>query len=114
MQLTSRSLEAEVVRRSVPTEFVIGVSTHSVQGVRAASSSGADFAVFGPVFETPGKSDAQGLDALRDICAAVSPYPVIAIGGIDAGNYASVLDAGAAGYGAIRWLNDFEQLKTER
>ena len=110
VQLTSRSLAADIVRKMMPEEFIIGVSTHSIDEVRKAETDGADFAVFGPIFETPGKGNVQGLDALKQACEAVRPFPMIAIGGIDADNYTSVLCAGAAGFAAIRALNDVAQL----
>jgi thiamine-phosphate pyrophosphorylase len=106
VQLTATSLPADVVRAAFGPEFVIGVSTHSVEEVRAAASGGADFALFGPVFETPGKEAVQGLDGLKIACNAVAPFPVLAIGGIDAGNMLSVMSAGAGGFAAIRALND--------
>lgn len=78
--------------------LIIGVSCHSVEEVMAAG--GADFGVFGPVFETPGKSPA-GLDALRTASAAAT-IPILAIGGVDEANAPLCLDAGAAGFAAIR------------
>jgi thiamine-phosphate pyrophosphorylase len=105
VQLTSVSLPADVVRGQVPDGSLIGVSIHN----REEETSDADFAVFGPVFETPGK-DAVGLSQLGAICA-VSDVPVIAIGGVDETNLRSVIDAGAAGFAAIRSLNDADSLR---
>jgi thiamine monophosphate synthase len=65
-----------------------------------AERGGADFVIFGPIFETPGKT-AVGADALRDVAAAVR-IPVLAIGGITHENTPQVLEAGAAGIAAIR------------
>jgi len=106
VQLTSTSLPVDVVREAFGAGMLIGVSTHSIEEVRQAESGGADFAVFGPVFETPGKPHAQGVDQLTNASTSVAPFPVIAIGGIDAGNVSSVLSAGASGFAAIRALND--------
>ena len=106
VHLTEWSLPANVVRRSFQELELIGVSTHSLESTRLAADAEADFAVFGPVFATPGKGKAVGTAKLRAVCEAVSPFPVIALGGIDAGNFKNVLDAGAAGFAAIRFLND--------
>ena len=107
VHLTGRSIPAAVVRKNTPNNFLIGVSTHSLAETVAAAKDGADFALFGPVFETPGKGDVVGIDKLAAICESVAPFPVIAVGGIDASNYRQILENGAAGFAAIRYLNDF-------
>ena len=61
--------------------------------------------MFGPVFEVPGKGDVQGLDKLAEVCAAVESFPTLGLGGVDESNYRSVLEAGAAGFAAIRAFN---------
>ena len=97
VHLPSNGLPAERVR---PLVRVLGVSTHSVEEAIQAEKAGADFVVFGPVFETPGKTPA-GLDTLRRVVAAVK-LPVLAIGGVTMANVAQVLDCGAAGIAGIR------------
>src|SRR5262245_38351395 len=52
VHLTTMSLDARVVRDTFGTEFLIGVSSHSLAEATAARDGGADFVVFGPVFET--------------------------------------------------------------
>jgi thiamine-phosphate diphosphorylase len=98
------------VRANVP-EMVIGASVHSVEGAVRAASEGADFALYGPIFETPGKGPGVGVEALAEVCRTVHPFPLIAIGGIDKNNYRRVLDAGASGFAAIRSLNDIASLR---
>ena len=53
VHLTARSLRAAIVRRNFPENFIIGVSAHSLEGVRDARVAKADFATFSPVFATP-------------------------------------------------------------
>jgi thiamine-phosphate pyrophosphorylase len=110
VHLTSASVSVERVREVVPTGFIVGVSTHSSAEVAAAKKAGADYALFGPVFETPGKGEPIGPAKLAEVCLSVSPFSVVAIGGIDVSNFRSVLDAGAAGFAAIRYLNDFVRI----
>jgi thiamine-phosphate pyrophosphorylase len=83
-----------------PFVKVLGVSTHTIEESIAAEKAGADFVVFGPIFDTPGKT-AVGLDPLRQVAAAVR-IPVLAIGGITAAAVDEVLIAGAAGIAGIR------------
>jgi len=113
VQLTTRSLEASIVRRAFGEDFLIGVSAHSLAEARAARDGGADFAVFGPVFDTPSKrayGPPVGLEALKDAAHALSPFPLVAVGGIAEDNLADVLRAGAAGVAAIRLFADGQNL----
>jgi thiamine-phosphate diphosphorylase len=82
---------------------ILGASCRTVASARAAESAGADYLGVGPVFASaskPGLPPAIGLDAVAAIARAVR-IPVIGIGGIDAGNAASVIRAGAAGVAVI-------------
>jgi thiamine-phosphate pyrophosphorylase len=83
--------------------LLLGLSASSVDEARSAAGR-ADYIGAGPVWATPSKPDADapiGIDGLREICLAVS-VPVVAIGGIDAGNAAECIRAGAAGVAVIR------------
>ncbi|HEV2521024.1 MAG TPA: thiamine phosphate synthase [Candidatus Acidoferrales bacterium] len=103
---------AEWRRSGGRKDFVIGVSCHSLTSARAAERGGADYVFFGPVFATPSKAafgDPQGIERLREVCAAVE-IPVLAIGGVNLGNARACLAAGAAGVAAIRLFQDAEDV----
>ena len=113
VHLTTQSLPVEVVRRVYGAEFLIGVSTHSLAEAQAARDAGADFVVFGPVFETESKrayGAPQGLDKLREVTRALGEFPVLAIGGITVENFSECLEAGARGIAAIRLFNTAENM----
>ena len=97
VHLPGNGLPADRVR---PFVKVLGVSTHTVQEAIAAEKAQANFILFGPVFDSPGKT-AVGLGPLRQVVAAVN-IPVLAIGGISHSNTDEVLAAGAAGIAGIR------------
>ena len=117
VHLTARSLPADVVRRTCGPEFLIGVSTHTLEEAQAARDGGADFVVFGPVFETESKrafGPPQGLAALRGITRELDGFPVLAIGGITFDNIAACLSAGARGVAGITLFNNAEIYLTLR
>lgn len=114
VHLTTRSLPVEVVRRAFGREFLIGVSTHTLAEASAARDAGADFAVFGPVFETPSKrafGQPLGLGQLALVAFAVRPFPLVALGGITPETAVSVLQAGASGIAGIRLFDGEQSLR---
>jgi thiamine-phosphate pyrophosphorylase len=101
--LPSASPPAERWRKIVPPGFLIGVSCHMIDEVRAAEAEGAGYVLFGPVFDPLSKTSplpARGLTELARAAAAVK-IPVLALGGITKDNTESCLAAGAAGVAGI-------------
>jgi len=97
VHLGGGSLPAEAARRLVGRAALIGVSTHAP----GEAPAGADFAFFGPVYETPSKGGAQGEARLAEAVRATT-LPVLAIGGVTAARAPAVRAAGAAGAAVIR------------
>jgi thiamine-phosphate pyrophosphorylase len=90
------------------SDFVVGVSCHSLEAAKSAEAAGANYIFFGPVFATPSKASygaPQGLARLAEVCVVVN-IPVLAIGGITLENAASCISCGAAGIAAIRLFQD--------
>jgi len=113
VHLTERSLPASTIRQTFGPDFLIGVSTHTPAGARDAREQGADFAVYGPVFDTPSKrayGPPVGLESLREVAQKLAPFPLVALGGITSGNASAALGAGASGVAAVRLFDDPEQL----
>jgi thiamine-phosphate pyrophosphorylase len=101
------------VRQAFGDGFLIGVSTHSLEEAQLARRSGADFVVFGPVFDTASKreyGEALGVTNLARVCAELSPFPVLALGGVTCSNVADCLRAGARGVAGISMLQQPDRL----
>ncbi len=103
VQLGEAALPTESVRPIIGADALIGRSVHSVAAAVSAAASGADFLLVGTMFATSSHPGAEpaGPDLLRRIAAAGVPLPMIAIGGINAGNAPAVMDAGAHGVAVI-------------
>jgi thiamine-phosphate pyrophosphorylase len=83
---------------------VIGVSRHSLDGVRRALDEGADLIQLGPIWRTPGKGEPLGPLVLEGARALIGTRAqLIAVGGIETPERVkSALRAGADGVAAIR------------
>ncbi len=78
------SIGVSMARKLLGTRRLIGVSSHSPPDVAGAAREGADFAVFGPVFDPlskPATGPAWGASGLKAACAA-GAIPVFALGGM--------------------------------
>ncbi|MHB1525156.1 MAG: thiamine phosphate synthase [Candidatus Dormibacteria bacterium] len=77
-------------------EFLIGWSTHDGAQVRAAAGLDVDYIAAGPVHETPTKAgrSAVGFEHV-ELAARGTTVPVVAIGGLDATDAATAVEAGA-------------------
>jgi thiamine-phosphate pyrophosphorylase len=78
------SIGVSMARKLLGSDPLIGVSSHSPSDVAGAAREGADFAVFGPVFDPlskPATGPAWGASGLKAACGA-GAIPVFALGGI--------------------------------
>jgi thiamine-phosphate pyrophosphorylase len=82
-------------RRIAGPDMLIGVSTHSVEQLRAAILDGADYIGIGPTFPSKTKAFDQfpGLNFVRTAAEETS-LPAFALGGICPENIAQVAEAG--------------------
>ena len=113
VHLTTRSLEPKILRDAFGENFLIGSSTHSLTEALAARDGRADFAVFGPIFETESKAQYGapiGLDLLTEVATKLAPFPMVALGGISRQNAVECLRAGAIGIAGISLFSDASTL----
>jgi thiamine-phosphate pyrophosphorylase len=108
VQRTHASLPVDDIRSIAGRRLAIGASVHSLEDAIDAEMRGADWLVFGPVYDTPSKrrwGPPQGLERLAKVVKAVR-IPVVAIGGITPERVAATRAAGAAGVAAIAAIVD--------
>lgn len=91
-------------RKRFPELRLFGLSTHSYAQMEAAKALRPDYAGVGPVYATPTKAipdptlgPAEAGRIVRD-----SPWPTVAIGGIDAARLPEVIRAGAVNFSVVR------------
>jgi thiamine-phosphate pyrophosphorylase len=102
-------LRVRQVFRAAGREAIISVPCHSLHDIHVARKEEVDLMLFSPVFEKLAQPEAapQGLEALRQACAAAESIPVLALGGVTSFNAQDCLNAGAAGVAGIRlFAND--------
>jgi len=90
-------LSPAAVRAIIGPDRWLGVSTHNPDQLREADLTSADYLAIGPVFSTTSKEKPDpvvGLEGVRR-ARALTPKPLVAIGGITRANAASVIEAGA-------------------
>ena len=98
-------------RRLAGPDAIVGLSTHSAGQLRAAHAATGDgrpdYVSVGPVWPTPTKPGrpAAGLEYV-ELAAAEAELPWFAIGGIEPGNLAVVISAGARRVVVVRAIRD--------
>ena len=95
-------LPAEIARRMLGADAIIGVSAHNAEEALAAEAAGADYLGCGAVYPTGTKKDTsvigvEGLQTIRN----VTKLPFVGIGGVTLANYRDVLNAGADGVAIV-------------
>jgi len=105
-------MPAAEARRLLGPRAIIGLSIKSVALANAAPLDVIDYAGIGGVYATTSKDNPDppiGVAGLRDVIAALrarkAEFPVCGIAGIDAGNAAAVIEAGADGVAVISALS---------
>ncbi|WP_298029950.1 thiamine phosphate synthase [uncultured Dysosmobacter sp.] len=90
------------IRAIIGPDKILGISAGTVAEAVAAEKAGADYIGVGAVFGTSTKKDARSMtvERLREIAASVT-IPVVAIGGIGAGNILQLKGSGVDGAAVV-------------
>lgn len=106
VHLGQRDMHPADARALLGPGALIGLSLETLHDADELPRLPVDYVAASPVFSTPTKTDTSaplGLDGLRAIRAATT-LPLVAIGGIHAGNARQVLDAGVDGLAVVSAL----------
>jgi thiamine-phosphate pyrophosphorylase len=98
-----KSTQLADIKKAKDLALFVVVSTHSLNEAKSAESLGADMITFSPVFNTPNKGKAVGIEELKNIISSVS-IPVLALGGVvTQEQIVSCEEVGAKGFASIRY-----------
>jgi thiamine-phosphate pyrophosphorylase len=105
IHLGRTSVSVLQARRLLGEDAWVSVACHSPADLARAAAQSANAALLSPIFPSPNKGPALGLEGLRRAVSGAR-LPVLALGGVDGGTAASCLESGAAGVAAIRGALD--------
>lgn len=96
LHVGQKDLRVEDCRLVLDDRQIIGTSNALLSEAEESERTGADYLAVGAIFPTSTKTDTRpaGLETLRAIRGSCSSH-IVAIGGIDSSNLASVVEAGA-------------------
>jgi len=102
VHLGETDLTIAQARRMLGHGKIIGATSHDLAEAKANARAGADYVSLGAIFKSSIKPHLKptGLALLGRVCRAVRK-PIVAIGGIHAGNIQGVMEAGAASAAVI-------------
>ena len=107
VHLGQDDLSVQKAREVLGAKAIIGFSTHSISQAREAAASPVDYIAVGPVFATASKENPDpviGLEKLQNVRQIIGDLPLVAIGGINSENAASVFQNGANSIAVISAL----------
>ncbi len=98
------SVQFDEIQRAKELNLFVVISTHTPEEVQKAEQCGADMVTFSPIFSTPNKGRAKGVEALASLVAQ-SSIPIIALGGILSSDQIALCSRyGAVGFASIRYF----------
>jgi thiamine-phosphate pyrophosphorylase len=119
VHLGQEDMPAEIARRLLGVEAIVGITVRSEEEAREAPVDQADYVGVGGVFSTVSKDNPTppiGLAGLTRLAAVLRRrrpgIPIVAIAGIDALNAADIVAAGADGVAVISALALAEDAKS--
>lgn len=98
VHLGQTDLPPEAARNLLPSEAIVGFSTHNVEQARQALAMPVDYLAIGPIFTTSTKAEHDpvvGLEGIGLVRELIGHLPLVAIGGIREADLYRIRTAGA-------------------
>jgi len=99
VHLGQEDVPVREIRKFLPADVMVGISTHSYDQALRAADDGPDYIAVGPVFDSRSKNGSLmqgiGTGVLSRVCRDI-PFPIVAIGGIDVKNILEITGAGCS------------------
>lgn len=113
VHLGQNDMDLAKAREILGKDKIIGGSARTIELAQKAEQSGADYIGCGAVFGTLTKADAKyiGTQRLKEICTSLS-IPVVAIGGVNAGNISQLEGCKISGVAVVSALFGAENVYT--
>lgn len=102
VHLSSKQFDKIEYASSLGLEVIVSCHTH--EDVLKAQKLGADAVCYSPIFSSPGKGDAKGIDDLAQL-VKMTNIKIFALGGIiDKSHVEAIESTGAYGFASIRYF----------
>lgn len=113
VHLGQKDMPADITRKILGKNKIIGVSTSSLEEAQKAETQGADYVGVGAMFPTTTKDDASAvsINCLKEIKGGIS-IPVVAIGGINEKNVVLLKPANINGIAVVSAILSQKHPKT--
>lgn len=113
VHLGEKDLPIKIARKLLGKNKIIGATVRTLSGALKAQREGADYISLGPIFPTKTKKDLPPPRGLKTIARIKKKTKIslIAIGGINRDNVASVIRAGADGIAAVSAVTRAENVR---
>ncbi len=103
LHIGQNDLPVEVARCILGKNKIIGLSVENIPQAHEANKMDVDYIALSPVYSTPTKTDTNeplGLNGVKNI-TAITPYPAVAIGGMNIKTAGDVIKCGASGIAVV-------------
>jgi len=104
VHLTSKQFSE--IRKAKDLNLWTIISTHSLDEIELANRLGADAVTFSPIFETPNKGEAKGIEILEKAIQLFPQIKIFALGGVQSEIEVNKLNKvrGVFGFASIRFF----------